>query len=222
MPPGWRWEWLVQCDSVDSANQDTVRALLPKDTRISFGASRHGGPGIARTMALARANGALVKTLDADDRLAAGALERDIVAVTRNRVAWVASRVMDYRGGVLAPHYNIPVNPSPGRIVSGSVYMAYRDNYRMLVHPATLCVSYPLLVALGGWMALPASEDTALVMALDACCDGWFNDEVGLIYRRWAPQMSAGAAHADPDELAARRSLVTVRAEALSLLIAGR
>ena len=222
MPTGWRWEWLVQCDSTNPNDRAAVRLLLPDDDRVSFGASRKGGPGIARTMALARATGSLVKTLDADDQLTAGALKRDIVAVTENHVAWVVSRVMDDHNGVLAPHYNIPVDPRPGRVRSGDVYVAYRDNYRMLVHPATLCVSYPLLVALGGWMALPASEDTGLLMALDACCDGWFNEEVGLLYRRWGPQMSASPAHADPEELAARRGLVTVRAEALSHLIAGR
>jgi len=168
-------------------------------------------------MALARATGALVKTLDADDQLTEGALARDVVAHQQPNVYWSASRVLDWREGETSPHY--PWDPQAGRIKSGMVYGAYRNNFRILVHPATLCIKFQLLVALGGWMALPASEDTALLLALDAVCDGWFNDEVGMNYRRWEPQMSANT---DPEEFAARRYLVTTRAEALSALITRR
>ena len=55
MPAGWSWEWLVQCDSTDPDDQQTVRRHLPDHPQISFAASRHGGPAIARTMTLARA-----------------------------------------------------------------------------------------------------------------------------------------------------------------------
>lgn len=218
LPVGWSWEWLVQCDSVAREDQDVVRSVLPSDdARISFGASRKGGPGIARTMALARASGDLVKTLDADDRLTPGALARDIFGLSQPGVSWAASRVVDDRDGVRSPHY--PYDPRAGRIRSGAAYHAYtQESFRILVHPATLCVSYATLVALGGWMALPASEDTGLLMALDAVSDGWFTDEVGMIYRRWEPQMSASAAHADPDELAARRGIIVKRADALKRL----
>ena len=220
LPDSWTMEWLVQCDGTDETSQHIVRSLLPDDPRVSFGASRKGGPGIARTMALARANGSLIKTLDADDRLTTGTLMRDIAALSQKGIGWSASRVMDDREGVLAPHF--PYDPPAGRIRSGSAYRAYtKENYRILVHPATLCVRYALLLALGGWMALPASEDTGLLMALDAIADGWFNADVGMIYRRWEPQMSASIAHNDPNELAARRSLVTARADALGYLVDG-
>lgn len=220
LPDDWSMEWLVQCDSVDAADQRRVRSLLPDDARISFAASRKGGPGIARTMALARAQGSMVKTLDADDRLTPGVLARDIAALSQQGIGWAASRVMDDREGHLTPHY--PYDPSDGRLRSGSVYRAYKhEDYRILVHPATLCVRFSLLVALGGWMALPASEDTGLLMALDAISDGWFHEQVGMIYRRWAPQMSAQAEHADPDELTARRTLIIDRADALGYLIEG-
>lgn len=220
LPDDWQWEWLVQCDGVETAAQDAVRALLPTDERVSFGASRKGGPGIARTMALARANGQFVKTLDADDRLTPGALARDIAALQQRGICWSASRVLDDRNGEQSPHY--PYDPPEGRLRSGSVYKAYHNGYRILVHPATLCVKYPLLIALGGWMALPASEDTALLLALDAVSDGWFNETVGMLYRRWEPQMSASAAHADPEELAARRALAERRAEALTMYADGK
>jgi glycosyltransferase involved in cell wall biosynthesis len=196
-----------------------VRSLMPDDNRVSFGASRKGGPGIARTMALARAQGSLIKTLDADDRLTQGALFRDIEALTAEGAdySWTASRVVDETDGIKTPHY--AHDPQQGIIRSGLVYRAYaKENYRILVHPATLCIRYPILIALGGWMALPASEDTGLLMALDSISNGYFISKVGLIYRKWSPQMSASPEHADAVELSARRSLVMARAEALSYL----
>src|SRR5215470_936799 len=221
MPPGWSWEWLVQCDSTDPADQQAVRQHLPDDPRISFAASRHGGPAIARTMTLARARGRLVKTLDADDRLTGGALARDIEAHSNPGVLWSASRVVDeYPDGRRENHF--PWDPPGGPIRSGTACAAYKQGWRILVHPATLCIRSPILLALGGWMALPASEDTALLMALDACGDGFFIPEPGMIYRRWSPQMSASAQHVEPYELGARRTLVLHRAQAISDWVAGR
>lgn len=216
----WTWEWLVQCDGNDAEQENHVRSLLPRDERISFRSSRKGGPGVARTMALARATGGAIKVLDADDRLTEGALARDIEAITQRGIGWTTCRVLDSTNGDLSPHY--PDDPPGGRIRSGTVYKTYHlQDYRILVHPATLCIRYELLMALGGWMALPASEDTALLLALDAVTDGWFTEEVGLIYRRWPSQMSASAAHVDPEELNARRTLAKGRAEALNLLLDG-
>jgi hypothetical protein len=127
-------------------------------------------------MTLARARGRLVKTLDADDRLTEGALARDIEAHSNPGVLWSASRVVDeYPDGQRENHY--PWDPPGGRIRSGTAYAAYKQGWRILVHPATLCIRSPILLALGGWMALPASEDTALLMALDACGDGFFIHE---------------------------------------------
>lgn len=215
MPDGWGWEWLIQCDSTDHTDQEMVRKQVPDDERISFAASRHGGPGIARTMALARAHGKLVKTLDADDQLTSGVLARDIAAHAEPGVQWSASRALnEHPDGQRQEHY--PWNPREGRIISGAAWRLYEREHRILVHPATLCVRYPLLLALGGWMALPASEDTGLLMALDACADGWFHTEPGLIYRRWAQQMSQSHEHHDPDELNARRTLVSRRSAAVA------
>lgn len=219
MPDGWSWEWLVQCDSTRSADQQAVRQYLPDDDRVSFAANRSSGPGIARNLALARAHGRLVKTLDADDRLSDGVLSRDIDAHSHRGVVWSASRVVnEHVDGQREDHF--VWNPPPGRIHSGAAYQAYQHDYRILVHPATLCARFSTLLALGGWMALPASEDTALLLALDATADGWFHDEVGLVYRRWSPQMSQSREHADPYELDARRTLTKLRADAVHDLLA--
>jgi glycosyltransferase involved in cell wall biosynthesis len=65
LPPGWDWQWLVQEDGASAG----ARRVLPRDDRISVATGRPFGPGVARTCALARADGELVKVLDADDLL---------------------------------------------------------------------------------------------------------------------------------------------------------
>jgi glycosyltransferase involved in cell wall biosynthesis len=66
LPVGWDWQWIVQEDG-DSG--DVVR-ILPEDPRISVGGGRQAGECVTRNMCLARADGDLIKTLDADDILA--------------------------------------------------------------------------------------------------------------------------------------------------------
>jgi hypothetical protein len=90
------------------------------------------------------------------------------------------------------------------------------NDFRAQVHPATLFVRRDLLLALGGWMALPASEDTGLLLALNAACRGWFSPEVGLFYRKWPGQMTGQAAHTDAAERDARMAVVEARARALA------
>src|SRR5215467_10949778 len=101
MPDGWAFEWLVQQDG-DAAVGD---ALPTGDARIRAGMSR-GGVAVARTMALARAAGPLVRVLDADDLLTPGALARDIAAVDgRPDVGWTTSAALDLvADGSTRPH----------------------------------------------------------------------------------------------------------------------
>ncbi|SHG27256.1 glycosyltransferase family A protein [Streptoalloteichus hindustanus] len=217
LPAGWEWEWLVQCDSMDEDHRAQIRAVLPGDEpRLSYRASRTGGPGVARTMTLARARGELAKTLNADDRLAQGSLMRDIHGLSQPDVHWAASRVIEFwPGGGQRPHS--ARTPPAGRVTSGELLSSYWSptDTGLLVHPATLCVRMRTLLALGGWMALPASEDTALMLALDAVSDGWYSEEVGLLYRCWDRQMTAQPAHFEPEERNARRRIIAIRAEAL-------
>jgi len=72
--------------------------------------------------------------------------------------------------------------------------------FRAQVHPASLFVRRDLVLALGGWMALPASEDTGLLLALNAVSRGWFSQEVGLLYRKWEGQATSQSSHIDPAE----------------------
>ncbi len=215
LPDGWEWHWVIQEDG----RTDEVRPYVPDDRRVVFRQGRHGrqgGPGVARTLALAHADGPYVKVLDADDRLPPGALARDLAALEADpTLGWATSRVLD-----LLPDGStagFPGDPAHGPIERGEVLAFWKANdFRAQVHPATLLVRRDLLLALGGWMALPASEDTGLLLALDAVSRGWFSEEVGLLYRKWEGQVTGQAAHVDPAEREARMAVVEARARALA------
>jgi hypothetical protein len=98
-------------------------------------------------------------------------------------------------------------------VLGGASWKA--NGYRAPVHPATLCMRRDLLLALSGGMALPASEDTGLLIAASVVSDGYFIAEPGLHYRKWPGQMTGQAAHRDPAEHAARMRIIEARASAL-------
>ncbi|MGW3038485.1 glycosyltransferase family 2 protein [Kitasatospora sp. NPDC001159] len=214
LPDGWDWQWVIQQDG----ETDDVAPHVPDDARISFGQGRHGRAGMARTMGLSRATGQFVKVLDADDQLPAGTLARDVAVLTsRPDVAWTTSRVLD-----LLPDgstVGFDQDPPAGSIERGEVLAHWKaHDFRAQVHPATLCVRRDLLLALGGWMALPASEDTGLLLALNAVSRGWFIEETGLLYRKWPGQSTHQAAHNQEIERAARMGVIQARAESLLAL----
>ncbi|MFD5536451.1 glycosyltransferase family 2 protein [Streptomyces sp. NPDC127079] len=211
LPDGWEWRWLIQQDGAG----DGVLPYVPDDVRVSFRQGRAGGPGVARTMALARAEGPYVKILDADDQLTPGALARDLAVLEADpAVGWATSRALDLLpDGTTA---GFPGDPEEGPVERGAVLDFWAANgFRAQVHPATLCVRRELLLALGGWMALPASEDTGLLLALNAVSRGWFSARAGLLYRKWEGQVTGQSAHTDPVEREARMAVVAARARAL-------
>jgi glycosyltransferase involved in cell wall biosynthesis len=214
LPEGWAWRWVIQEDGAT----DEARDRVPDDPRVTFRQGRPGGPGVARTLALAHTEGPYVKTLDADDRLAPGALARDLAVLEGDRgIGWTTARALDLLpdGSVTA----FPDDPPEGPVERGTVLAHWTaHDHRLPVHPATLCVRRDLLLALGGWMALPASEDTGLLLALNAVSRGWFHREPGLLYRKWPGQVTGHATHQDPAEHAARTAVVEARARALARL----
>ncbi|MEU6148226.1 glycosyltransferase [Streptomyces sp. NPDC047081] len=214
LPAGWEWRWVIQEDGTT----DRVRPYVPDDERVTFRQGRAGGPGVARTIALAHTEGAYVKVLDADDQLVEGALARDLAVLEADPdIGWATSRVLD-----LLPDgstVGFPDDPDEGPIERGTVLDAWKANgFLAPVHPATLFVRRDLLLALGGWMALPASEDTGLLLALSSVSRGWFSREVGLLYRKWEGQVTGHAAHTATAEREARMAVVEERARALAAL----
>ncbi|WP_405840207.1 glycosyltransferase family 2 protein [Streptomyces platensis] len=214
LPDGWEWHWVIQEDGTS----DAVAPHVPDDERVTFRQGRAGGPGVARTIALAHAEGEYLKVLDADDQLAPGALARDLAALEGDPgLGWATSRVLD-----LLPDGStagFPGDPEPGPVERGAVLDYWKANgFRAQVHPATLFMRRDLVLALGGWMALPASEDTGLLLALNATSRGWFSSEVGLHYRKWPGQATSQASHTEAAEREARMAVVEARARELGRL----
>ena len=214
LPEGWQWQWVVQEDG----QTGEVARMLPEDDRISPGSGRRTGEAATRTMCLSRATGDLIKVLDSDDQLMPGTLAREIDVLTRYpEIGWTTARVLD-----LLPDgstIGFESDPPEGKIGLGQVLDHWRShNYRAQVHPVTLCMRRNLIMALGGWMALPASGDTGLLLAANAISPGYFISEVGLLYRKWPGQMTSQATHTDAIEWPARMALIEERAKALAAL----
>ena len=214
LPEGWQWQWVVQEDGQTGDLAD----LLPDDPRISAGSGRRGGECVTRTLCLSRAEGQYVKVLDADDMLAPGTLAREIEVLSNNPdIGWTTSRVLD-----LLPDgstVGFELDPPEGLLKRGAVFEHWRTHqYRAQVHPATLCIRRNLVMALGGWMALPASGDTGLLLAADAVSDGYFIAETGLFYRKWPGQATNQPPHTDTVEWPARMRIIESRAESLAEL----
>jgi glycosyltransferase involved in cell wall biosynthesis len=192
------------------------RILPPSDDRLVFGTGRHGGVAITRNLALSAARGDLVKNLDQDDVLTDGVLARDIGAIVDNDgVQWTTSRAVDLLpdGSKVA----FDNDPPHGRLEPGVVVDHWRrHSYRLPVHPTTICITRHLAVLLGGWMAVPGSDDTGLLVAASVVSPGYFESEVGLLYRKWHGQESATAGHVEPIERNARMKLISDRATALA------
>ncbi|MDQ0577902.1 glycosyltransferase [Streptomyces rishiriensis] len=209
MPPGWEWEWIVQEDG----QTGFLPSILPDDSRVSGGTSRRGGAAMARTVALGRVRGDLVRALDADDLLPQGALSRAIDTLARHRdVAWCVSACLDLLpDGSMLPG---PHDPPTGLLADGVMLAGYQAG-RFPVVGTTMTAYADLVVAMGGWPAVPASEDVALLMLCEAVSQGWMIDEPGAIYRKHPQQSTAQPAHWDPAERAALDEVLLPRLSAL-------
>ena len=218
LPPGWDWEWVVQEDG----DTGVCQSLLPKDPRITTGTGRHSGVAITRNLALARSRGTYVKNLDQDDILAPGVLARDIEVLEDNPdVQWTTSKALDLLPDGSTASFE--GDPSAGRLTPGLVVELWRArHYRLPVHPTTLCIRRELVTALGGWMAVPGSDDTGLLIGASVVSTGYFHGETGLLYRKWSGQESAQPRHTEPVEWNARMSLIDERAVSLAQIWASR
>ncbi|MGC7097308.1 glycosyltransferase family 2 protein [Amycolatopsis lurida] len=206
LPEGWEWQWCLQEDG------DTGQPLaaLPADSRISYGTGLHARTGVARTMALTRAQGSLVRTFDADDILLPGALQRDI-DVLRN-VAWCTSACIDLLpDGTTEPG---PYDPPDGPIEPGRFFAEHSAN-RLSVQAVTFAAHTGLVWTLGGWPALTGAETDGLLLAADAVSAGWFIAEPSVLYRKHSAQTTASSRYWDDAESTARAAAVRQRADAL-------
>lgn len=214
LPAGWEWQWVVQQDG----HSGDVARILPDDQRISLGTGRRAGAAVTRTMCLSRAAGELIKVLDSDDQLLPGTLAREIaVHTTLAEIGWTTACVLDLLPDGSTAGFDL--NPPEGSIERGEVLDHWQSHgYRAQVHPATLCIRRELVFALGGWMALPASGDTGLLLAASALAAGYFIAEPGLLYRKWPGQMTSQSEHTDATERPARMAVIAERARTLAAM----
>lgn len=209
MPPGWEWQWCVQEDGTTGI----PRSLLPDDPRISYGSSLPGRAGVARTMALSRASGELVRTLDADDLLLPGALARDIEAL--RRVAWCVSAGLDlHPDGTTTPG---PYDPPSGPLPEDLFFSEQQEN-RLSVLAANLAAHTDLVRALGGWPAFSGAETVGLLLALEAVTPGEFIAEPSMLYRRHDNQTTASPQYWNAEESEVRLTIALDRAAVLRRL----
>lgn len=212
LPDGWALEWVLQEDGDSGIAEDILRGA---DNRVVFHRGRRGGVALTRNLALANSRGELVKNLDADDILTAGVLRRDIETLTAHPdIGWTTSRLLDLLpdGSTVA----FDNDPPHGRLAPGLVLNHWRaHNFRLPVHPTTVCIRRPLVTAIGGWMGVPGSDDTGMLIAASILAPGFFDSEVGLLYRKWPGQETARREHTQSNEWQARMSLIDERANAL-------
>ncbi|MFI6158182.1 glycosyltransferase [Kitasatospora sp. NPDC051170] len=209
LPEGWTWQWIVQEDG----ETGVPAASLPADERISTGIGPRGGAAMARTMALTRVIGSLVRALDADDMLPAGALARAIDVMTKHpQLGWCVGACLDLLpDGTLAPG---PCDPDEGLLRPGMLAEGLRAG-NLQVMGTTMTIRTDLLRALGGWPAVPSGEDVGVLLAAEAVSPGWMISEPAEIYRKHAGQLTETPAFIDPVLTAARHSAMLSRAEAL-------
>lgn len=217
LPTEHAWEWLVQLDC--QAGGPALPTHLIDDPRVTIGRNRRGGPAVARTTALARSRGNIVRNLDADDQLTPGALaDAAHVLAAQPTIGWTACPCVDLLPDGSSRRWDR--DPPPGRLPIGSIGTLWARTRQLSVHPATLTIRRDLLIALGGWMALPVSEDLGLLLALETLTAGWFLDQPGVIRRTHPGQMTKATTH--DEEKDALRGLVAERAQALAALLGSR
>ncbi|MFD6329226.1 GltA [Streptomyces niveus] len=177
LPPGWSLQWLVQADGPVDWKP------LPDEPWISHHTGRPGGAARARTLALARAEGVLLRQLDADDLLPDPlALARDIhILINNPTLAWVVSPCLDlHADGSTAPGpYDPDAGPLPPRTLLDGLLAG-----RFPVMGTTVTLYTELARALGAWPALPYSQDVALCLNAEAVSAGWMQEQPGELYRR--------------------------------------
>ncbi|MFI1524754.1 glycosyltransferase family 2 protein [Kitasatospora cineracea] len=209
LPPGWEWEWLVQQDGPDGSVWD----VLPQDPRIHSGSARAGGAGVARTMALGRARGTLVRALDADDLLLPGALHRDVTALHSSGAAWCVSACLDLMpDGTLRPG---PWDPPEGPLELAPL----REQFEAGIFPVVgthLTARTDLVRALGGWPAYPALEALAMVLFCAALAPGVMIARPGGIYRKHPGMTTSEASYQRETDFDALHRSILMRLDSLA------
>ncbi|MEU8952216.1 glycosyltransferase family 2 protein [Streptomyces sp. NPDC048489] len=210
LPAHWSLEWVVQEDGRKGIPLEAV----PDAPWISKGAGRWGGAAQARTLGLARATGTLLRCIDSDDLLPDEmSLYRDIEVLEANPAyGWTVAPCLDLRpDGRLERG---PYDPGSGLLPERALLDGAKRG-ALPVMGTTLTARSDLVRVVGGWPAIPAFEDAALLLFCEAVSRGWMQAEPGELYRKHPGQHTASAAYHDEEEKKLRQEIALNRAEAL-------
>jgi glycosyltransferase involved in cell wall biosynthesis len=190
LPVEWDLEWLVQEDSEEPELQGLVEKFAAGDQRVRYEVNGAAlGPGGTRTLALQRARGELIRTLDSDDLLLPGGLAVQIAPfVARSDIQWSVTQLDE----LMPDKGRVPyASALPFGLVSpGSLNLLMAEYGVCPVHCAGLMVRVDVIRAFGGWMGLPAGEDVGLLAAISEIFFGWHDPTVTWLYRHHHDQMT--------------------------------
>ncbi|MEU9411954.1 GltA [Streptomyces sp. NPDC048281] len=165
-------------------------------------------------MALTRATGTLLRCIDCDDLLPDHeTLARDIKVLESNpSYGWTVSPCVDLHpdGRLEAGPYYLPPGPLPDRVLLDGAKRG-----ELAVMGTTLTARTDLLRLVGGWPAIPAFEDAALLLFCEAVSHGWMQALPGELYRKHPGQQTATSAFHDTEEKIIRQKVAIDRAETL-------
>lgn len=178
------WEWLIEADSKDQL--DDIR----KDPRVKIRNNNSLQIPQKRNRALLSAQGDYVACLDDDDTYPKNSLKSRADALDRfPKAAFSFGVVTDSEG-------SHPSDPLPKGIVNpGEIYDIWKETKRLgkkkvLPAPAGVMWRKKVIWEMGGWLALPRSEDTALLMRASIKYPAFFVDEETYCIRQHAGRLT--------------------------------
>jgi glycosyltransferase involved in cell wall biosynthesis len=186
LPAGWELEWIIQEDGAQPSLGDRLQALGIVKYQANGG---QFGLAITRNLALARASGSLVQSLDHDDILLADALSTLIPRFDDPRVQWAIGQADD-----LLPDGTRQVYESAipfGLIPAGTMnHWAATHDGNWPIQCAALMIRTTPLRALGGWTGIPHDDDVSMFAALSEITDGYYDKALTWLYRHHPLQLS--------------------------------
>jgi len=189
IPPNWHIQWIVCADGTTEEaaplKPPLIDIMQDAQTELIFHCTtRHVGTAAARNLALAFANGDLVRQLDADDLLFPDAIEKDILTLQNDHFTYCASGTVNlYEDGEMVEWAG---TPDSGPIPQHQLYDWWaHDTHIVEIHTGAVCARTNIVRAVGGWMGIWPNEDTGLLLMLSEMGLGTYRKDPSMVYRFW-------------------------------------